>query len=97
MWSRTPGSLYFSQVGLSVVSPRQRAKGSVKVTSLSSSYQKVSPLSSAPSYHICTSGGETTIGKLNHWVILKANFEVPGLVFSCIETKFCKKILVGKL
>ena len=42
-------------------------------------------------------GGENTIGKLNRWVILKSNFEVSGLVFSCIETKFCKKILVGKL
>ena len=41
--------------------------------------------------------GENTIGKLNRWVILKSNFEVSGLVFSCIETKFCKKILVGKL
>ena len=39
--------------------------------------------------------GENTIGKLNRWVILKSIFEVPGLVFSCIETKFCKKILVG--
>ena len=39
--------------------------------------------------------GENTIGKLNRWVILKSNFEVSGLVFSCIETKFCKKILVG--
>ena len=41
--------------------------------------------------------GENTIGNLNRWVILKSNFEVSGLVFSCIETKFCKKILVGKL
>ena len=32
--------------------------------------------------------GENTIGKLNRWVILKSNFEVSGLVFSCIETKF---------
>ena len=38
---------------------------------------------------------ENTIGKLNRWVILKSNFEISGLVFSCIETKFCKKILVG--
>jgi hypothetical protein len=35
------------------------------------------------------------IGKLNRWVILKSNAEVSGLVFSYIETKFCKKILVG--
>ena len=41
--------------------------------------------------------GENTIGKLNRWVILKSNFEVSGFVFSCIETKSCKKILVGKL
>ena len=41
--------------------------------------------------------GENTIGKLNRWVILKSNFEFSGLVFSCIATKFCKKILVGKL
>ena len=34
--------------------------------------------------------GENTIGKLNRWVILKSNFEISGLVFSCIETKFCK-------
>ena len=41
--------------------------------------------------------GENTIGKLNRWVILKSNFEVSGLVFSCIETKLWKNILVGKL
>ena len=28
-------------------------------------------------------------------MILISNFEVSGLVFSCIETKFFKKILVG--
>ena len=40
--------------------------------------------------------GENTIGTLNRWVILKSMFEVSGLVFSCIETKFCKKIFLGK-
>ena len=40
---------------------------------------------------ILTERGENTIGKLNRWVILKSNFEVSGLVFSCIETKFARK------
>ena len=32
---------------------------------------------------------------LSRWVSPKSNVEVSGLVFSCIETKLCKKILVG--
>ena len=35
--------------------------------------------------------GENTTGKLNRWVILKSNFEVPGLVFSCIKPNFARK------